>query len=288
MDLAALKEWLVPISTSGGIVAAAWGALIALRDYKLKLQAETRLAQAAQVEADVKLLNLFIEIMNVAHARGPSVLASEKLFEVMLPKLQADGNMNVKDAAIITFPIGAASQDAAIAAIGELGKRHTLLRSAAFHALQSLAAFKPNVAKPVLEELEAFSNGCPTSTSVGALTCLKNVESEKIIWFWTVFAISPLFLWGFTQISATAVWCWTWLAVWAVFVYWKTDALTKGLVFIVASVFVAIAGKSLIGHAEQGEVIDMVQNVILLISGGVGGNFMSAYLVNEQSKEQRP
>ncbi|MFH1218832.1 MAG: hypothetical protein V1694_00030 [Candidatus Eisenbacteria bacterium] len=159
MDLVALKEWLVPISTSGGIVAAVWGGLIALRDYKLKLQAETRLAQIAQVEADVKLLNLFIEIMNVAHARGTTVLASDKLFEAMLPKLQAQGKMDVKDAAIITFPVGAASQDAAIAAIGELGKRHALLRPAALRALQSLATFKPEVANPVLVELQAHRVG---------------------------------------------------------------------------------------------------------------------------------
>lgn len=159
MDLVALKGWLVPISTSGGIVAAVWGGLIALRDYKLKLQAETRLAQTAHVEADVKLLNLFIKIMNVAHARGTSVLASEKLFEAMFTKLQAQGKMDVKDAAIITFPVGAASQDAAIAAIGELGKRHALLRPAAIRALQSLATFKPEVANPVLVELQAHSVG---------------------------------------------------------------------------------------------------------------------------------
>lgn len=154
MDINTLKEWLIPISTSGGIIAAVWGGLIALRDYKLKLQAETRLAQTAQVEADVKLLNLFTEIMNVAHARGASVLASEKLFEAMLPKLQSQGNMNVKDAAVITFPVGMVSQDAAIAAIGELGKRHLLLRPAALRALQSLGTFKPDVANSVLNELQ--------------------------------------------------------------------------------------------------------------------------------------
>ena len=155
MDLVAIKEWLVPTSTFGGIVAAIWGGLFTLRDYQLKLQAETRLAQTAQVEADVKLLNLFVEIMNVAHARGTSVLASEKLFEAMFTKLQAQGKMDVKDAAIITFPVGVASQDAAIAAIGELGKRHALLRPAAIRALQSLTTFKHEVANPVLLELQA-------------------------------------------------------------------------------------------------------------------------------------
>ena len=159
MDLAALKDWLVPLSTAGGIVAAVWGGLLALRDYKLKLQAEARLANAARVEADVKLLSLFIEVMNVAHARGQSLLVSEKLFEAMWPKLQAQGRTDVKDAAVITLPVGAASQDAAIAAIGELGKKHALLRPSALHALRSLATFKPAVANPVLSELEAHPVG---------------------------------------------------------------------------------------------------------------------------------
>lgn len=100
-------------------------------------------------------------------------------------------------------------------------------------------------------------------------------------WFWVVFALSPLALAYFTSIDGTAIWCWAWLAVWAVFIHWKTDELTRGLVLIVASVFIAIAGKSIIGCNEYPEVIDMVQNVILLVSSGVGGNFMAAYLLKK-------
>jgi hypothetical protein len=155
MDFSGIKDWLIPVSTSVGIISTALGCWISLREYRLKLQAETRLAQAAQVEADVKLLNLFVEIMNIAHARGGSVLASEKLFDAMLPKLQAQGQMDVKAAAIITLPVGAACQDAAIVAIGELGKRHALLYPAALRGLQTIAVFKPEVVEPVLEELQA-------------------------------------------------------------------------------------------------------------------------------------
>jgi hypothetical protein len=159
MDISVFKDWLVPLSTAGGIVAAVWGGLLTLREYKLKLQAEVRLSQSAQVEADVKLLKLFVEIMNVAHGRGESLLASEKLFEAMLPKLREQGQTDVKDAAVVTLPVGGAAQDAAIAAIGELGKRHTLLRSVALQALQSLASFKPDVANPALAELRAHRAG---------------------------------------------------------------------------------------------------------------------------------
>lgn len=104
---------------------------------------------------------------------------------------------------------------------------------------------------------------------------------KKMVWFWLIFALSPIALAYFTSNTATALWCWVWLAIWAIFIHWKTDELTRGLFFIVASVFVAIIGKSMIGCNEHAEVLDMVQNVILLVSGGVGGNFMAAYLLKK-------
>ena len=104
---------------------------------------------------------------------------------------------------------------------------------------------------------------------------------KKMIWFWLIFATSPLALVYFTSINATALWCWAWLVIWAIFVHWKTDELTRGLFFIAASVFVAIIGKSMIEAKGHAEVINMVQNVILLVSGGVGGNFMAAYLLKK-------
>lgn len=104
---------------------------------------------------------------------------------------------------------------------------------------------------------------------------------KKTIWFWVIFAISPFALAYKTSIIATVAWCWVWLMIWAIFMHWKTDELTRGLFFIVASVFIAIVGKSIIGSTEHAEIIDMVQNVMLLVSGGVGGNFMAAYLLKK-------
>ena len=153
--LVAIRDWLVSLSTAAGIVSVAVGVLLALREYKLKVRAEVRLALSAQVESDVKLLKLFVEIMEVAHARGQSVVVSEKLFEAMLPKLQAAGVSDVKDAAVITLPVGVAAQDAAIAAICELGKKHLFLRPVALRALESLSTFKPTVAAPFLEDLRS-------------------------------------------------------------------------------------------------------------------------------------
>jgi hypothetical protein len=153
MDLTTIKDWLVPGSTTVGIFSVVAGALLALREYKLKARAEARLAQSAQVESDIKLLKLFVEIMDIAHARGQSVVVSDKLFEALLPKLQAAGLSDVKSAAVITLPVGSAAQDAAIAAICVLGKKHPILRPVAMRALESLSTFKANIAGPLLEEL---------------------------------------------------------------------------------------------------------------------------------------
>ena len=155
MVLNALKDWLVPVSTAIGIIGSLIAAIVALNDFKLKLRAEARQAEASRIESDVKLVKLFVEIMEVAHARGTSVLASDKLFEVLWPELKAAGSTNPHDAALITMPVGAASQDAALAAIGILGEKHKIIYPVAVRALESIAEFKPLVASPIFQRLRS-------------------------------------------------------------------------------------------------------------------------------------
>lgn len=111
---------------------------------------------------------------------------------------------------------------------------------------------------------------------------------KKLAWFWLIFAISPIFLWYFTSQCATALWCWAWLVVWAVFIHSKADELTRGMAFIVASVFVVFAGKYFLGKTEHAEIIELVQNTMLLVAGGVGGNFMAAYLLRQSHEPKQP
>ena len=159
MDLSTLKEWLVPASTTIGIIGSATAAIVALNGLKLKFRAEARQADISGMESDVKLIKLFVEIMEVAHARGASVIVSDKLFEVLWPEIKAAGSSNPRDAALITLPVGSASQDAAIAAIGVLGEKHEILYPVAVRALESIAEFKPQTASSILIRLR--NNGPP-------------------------------------------------------------------------------------------------------------------------------
>ena len=158
MDLTtALKDWLVPLSMVGTLITASISGWLSLREYRLKLQAERRLAEIAEVEADIKLLKLFTEIMDIAHARRGY---SDKLLEgvvtpEMIEKLKPDPQLRaLLQTLIIPLPVGEAAQDAAIAAVGVLGKKHAVLRPIALQALQSLASFKGAVAQRFLDDLQ--------------------------------------------------------------------------------------------------------------------------------------
>ena len=160
MNSVEIREWLVPVSTALSIFSVAVGIILSLRQHQLKAKAEIRLTNSEQVESDIKLLKLFTEIMSIAHARGESIV-SEKMLELMLrPDVIQQLSINeIKEAAIITLPIGFAAQDAAIAAIYELGRKHILLRSVALRALESLSTFKGEVARPYLEKLKNLADG---------------------------------------------------------------------------------------------------------------------------------
>jgi len=164
MDLTTLKEWLVPASSAIGIVGGAAAAIVAMNELRLKFRAEARQAEIAGIESDVKLIKLFVEIMEVAHARGPSVLVSDKLFEVLWPEIKASGASNPREAAIMTMPVGTASQDAAIAAIATLGEKHEILYPIAVKALESVAKFKPETASSILEQLQRNEGPAKTKT----------------------------------------------------------------------------------------------------------------------------
>ena len=140
-------------------IVAIIGATAWIWEYRLKVRAERRLAESAEIESQIKLLKLFTEIMTIAHARG-GYKVSEKAIEMILTpetlQTYPPGSSDLIDLlrdTLIRIPVGEASQDAAIAAIWKLGKEHEILRGASKQALISLCKFKSDVAKPYLDDL---------------------------------------------------------------------------------------------------------------------------------------
>jgi len=171
MPAAEIKEWLVPVSTFITLVTASIGGWLAIRDYRLRVKAETRVAQCAELEADIKLLKLFTEIMTIAHARGGSQVSEKAIERILAPDTMKELGLNAQNLGdilentVINLPIGVAAQDAAICAIWVLGRRHEVLKPVAIQALTSLSSFKEHVAAPYLENLRQQYSGPPYPTA---------------------------------------------------------------------------------------------------------------------------
>ncbi len=171
MNPETIKDWLVPASTFVTLITASIGGWLALRQYRLKVKSETRLTQSAELEADIKLLKLFTEIMNIAHGRGGTQVSEKTIEKMLSPEVIKElglSGTNIRgaiDNAIISLPVGIAAQDAAICAIWVLGNRHEVLKPVAIQALTSLSSFKLGVTGPYLEDLKLKYKGKLLATS---------------------------------------------------------------------------------------------------------------------------
>ncbi len=163
MDVSSVKDWLIPVSVFISLIAVTVKFWQASNDFRLKVQAEARRDKSAEAESDVKLVKLFAEIMNIAHGRS-GYIVSEKAVELLFQKgiisiedfkNPAVANSKIADSSIITLPVGAAAQDAAITAIAILGKKHTVLKDMAIQGLESLKHVKNDLATKYLNELNA-------------------------------------------------------------------------------------------------------------------------------------
>lgn len=128
-----------------------------LWQYFFKLKSQRRLSEACEIESHVKLLTLFTELMNIAHGRS-GYLLSEKAVEHILRSDEVRHlpinellSSNTLQGAMVTLPVGTAAQDAAIAAIYELGRKYDILKQPAQQALETLATFKPSTTEKYLK-----------------------------------------------------------------------------------------------------------------------------------------
>lgn len=141
-----LDKWIIPITKVATLLTIIIGIFVSVWQLYLKTQAEIRLKESAQAEIDVKLLNLFTEIMDVAHSRKGHIV-SEKLIEELFKQkvfstedFQNLGALNkkVEIASNIPLNVGVAAQEAAIVAIGKLGMKYDILKDVAIQGLESL------------------------------------------------------------------------------------------------------------------------------------------------------
>lgn len=141
-----IKQWILTLSAAVTMLSVATGIWLSLKEYRLKLQAERRQQASSEIEGEIKLQKLFAEMAMIANGRS-GYTVSEKAVAYLLDNMQSTKgeidldkiNRALEDLAVIRLPVGSASQDAAIAAIASLTKRHKALHAPGLRALESLA-----------------------------------------------------------------------------------------------------------------------------------------------------
>lgn len=157
--LEAIKGWLVPVSTFITLLTLAAGAYESLKEYRLKLKAEQRLAISTAVEMDIKLMQGFTDLLALAHSRKGSYL-SEKVVEKMFDnRLFTEEELSDPDllsrklekVAVLNIFSGKAEQSAFVAAITNLALKHEILKAPTIQALESMQEFIPDLANKYLD-----------------------------------------------------------------------------------------------------------------------------------------
>jgi hypothetical protein len=151
--LVGIKDWLIPISGFVSLITVAIGSWIAVNNYLLKVEIEKRLSNTASIELNIQLLTHFSKMMQMANCRYDPVL-SEKTIEGLFQKgiISSDdfkifekngfsSAINKLDTALLTPAYGSATQDAALAAVYNLGKEHAILREPAIAGLSSVESY---------------------------------------------------------------------------------------------------------------------------------------------------
>ncbi|UTH73495.1 hypothetical protein [Chromobacterium sp. IIBBL 290-4] len=160
MTISEFKDLMLGLSASISMFTIATSIWLSLKEYRLKLRAEGRQQKSMEIEAEIRLQTLFVELLKIANGRSGYQL-SEKTAEFILQNLKVEEgtpltiqNLNraVEDAAILSLPVGSASQDAAMAAIAALSLKYIELEAPGIRALESLAStIKSDCARYYLE-----------------------------------------------------------------------------------------------------------------------------------------
>jgi hypothetical protein len=168
--LQGVQNWLIPISGFVTLVTVAISSLIAVNNYRLNVEAEKRLNESAIVESNIKLLELFSKMMQIANNRQTPIVSEKVIEGLFSSKIITEDDYKDSDStkarqkldtAIITPYYGKATQVAIMGSIYTLGKKHPILKNAAIQGLSELQGFYPDIAtqlKNYIEELKAISD----------------------------------------------------------------------------------------------------------------------------------
>lgn len=176
MKVEDMQAWILVATGAISLISLTIGILLTLREYRLKVDAERRQKRSSEVESDVRLLTIFTELMSIANGRSGYIF-SDKTAEFVMGQLDdalvsvdsenAKLILNeealrkfhevVQDVAVMRYPIGSGQQDAAVAAIASLCRRHPQLRAVGLQGLRSLAEPPTSrVVKEYFDEVQAM------------------------------------------------------------------------------------------------------------------------------------
>lgn len=141
MNIEAVVETVKVLGIGLPLIVTVVGVWKTLSVVRISIEAETRLKEAAEIESQVKLLDLFTKLMDVAHARS-----GYHFSETIAGHIVSSGKEDYSKA-VVPFPVGAASQNAAISAITQLAGQHEILKEPALQGLESIRKFKPELAE---------------------------------------------------------------------------------------------------------------------------------------------
>jgi hypothetical protein len=151
--------WVTVLGACLVFAASLVGSLVgAWVDRRGKQQEEERLQLALALEADLRVAQAFSELMGRAHGRGPAVhfpevanrLVDSDLGQSLLKAAPDPGDAPgqqlgglLRNAAVVSTPVGEADMDVAAQLIAALATRYPLLRPAAEVGLRGRHAFAP-------------------------------------------------------------------------------------------------------------------------------------------------
>ncbi|MFM5331223.1 hypothetical protein ACET9Z_02245 [Aeromonas veronii] len=141
--IAHAKEVSILTAALSGSITAVLGMLT----YKLKVKAENNLKLKNEAEIDIKLIRQFSELITIANGRSGHVI-SENAIESYLkayPSLSDKKkdeikaiNDDLEELAVLTIPVGRATQNATAVSLTDLAVKNSILRDAAIAGIEAL------------------------------------------------------------------------------------------------------------------------------------------------------